>query len=132
MSTNKGIVAVEVKKMSEDGKNIIALLQQLRRLCEEIGLLLGTADRLMSDVAWSATDINYVFAGLKYTLANPRLWIPQDFFRFYRNDKFGHVLAFVSVVLDDEKNASTLKEPLLTAGWFDYSSGNQVSKWDYQ
>lgn len=119
--------------MSEDGKNIIAMLRQLRRLCEQISLLLKTADGLMTEEGWKATpEINYIFAGLSYTLSRPRFWIPQDFFRFYKNDDLRHILAFVSVVLDDAENEKNLQEPLLTVGWFDYGSGNEVgNRWQY-
>lgn len=118
--------------MSDDGKNIIAMLQQLRSLCEQISLLLITAEGLMADESWKAKETGYMFAGISYTLSRPRFWIPQYFFRFYIKADLGHVLAFVSVVLDDVENEKNLKEPLLTAGCFDYGPGNEVGrKWAY-
>ncbi|MFQ5802325.1 MAG: hypothetical protein ACE5JQ_05435 [Candidatus Methylomirabilales bacterium] len=118
--------------MSHDGKNIIAMMQQLRRLCEQISLLLSTADTLMDDEGWKATGNTPVLHGISYSLQWPRYWIPQDFFRFYKNDNLRHILTFVSVVLDDRENEKNLMEPLLTAGWFDYGPGNEVgNRWDY-
>ena len=118
--------------MSEDSRNIVAMLQQLRNLCEEIHLLLGTADGQIQEIdnGWKAMNKN-VFYGLSYMLSksprqSPRHWIPQDFARFYENDNLGHIRAFVSVILDDWEKESILGEPLLTAGWFDYKPGNTI------
>jgi len=117
--------------MSGDGKNIVGLMQQLRKLCEQISLLLMTADSLMSDRGWKA-EAAQPFAGLSYTLSSPRFWIPQDFSRFYKNDDLRHILGFVSLVLDDAESRTNLEEPLLTAGWFDYGPGEEVGKrWQY-
>ncbi|MBI3300798.1 MAG: hypothetical protein HYZ72_01780, partial [Deltaproteobacteria bacterium] len=99
--------------MNEDGKNIVTMLRQLRRLCEQISLLLITADGLMADEGWKAKETGYMFAGISYTLSRPRFWIPQNFFRFYIKVNLGHILAFVSVVLDDAENEKNLQEPLL-------------------
>ncbi|MDE2321550.1 MAG: hypothetical protein KGL31_06480 [candidate division NC10 bacterium] len=117
--------------MSGDGKNIVSLMQQLRKLCEQISLLLMTADSLMIDRGWRA-ETAQPFAGLSYTLSSPRFWIPQDFSRFYKNNNVQHILGFVSVVLDDAEGSTSLDEPLLTAGWFDYGPGVEVGKrWQY-
>src|SRR3972149_1860572 len=97
---------LDVYSMSEDSRNIVAMLQQLRNLCEEIHLLLGTADGQIQEIdnGWKAMNKN-VFYGLSYMLSksprqSPRHWIPQDFARFYENDNLGHIRAFVSVILD--------------------------------
>jgi len=120
--------------MSEDGKNIVAMLKELRTLCEEIHRLLGTADGQIQelDKGWKPIPAN-VFSGLSYMLSprqsrrqSPRHWIPQDFSRFYENDNLGHIRAFVSVILDDWEKESVLGEPLLTAGWFDCDPGNTI------
>jgi hypothetical protein len=118
--------------MREDSKTLVAIMRQLRILCEEICLLLGTADNLMNEEGWKAKGNINVFANLKYTLAAPRCWIPQDYYRFYENDGFVHILPFVAVILDDWGKESAVNESLLTAGWFDYGSGNQVgTRWSY-
>lgn len=111
--------------MSEDGKNIVMLFQQMRRFCEEVAQLLTTADGIMLGNGWRNADSN-VIAGLSYTLLRARGWIPQDVSRFYRSNKLQHIVAFISVIVDDWEKNSTLKEPLLTAGWFDYDSSNAV------
>ena len=71
------------------------------------------------------------FSGLSYMHSksprqSPRHWVPQGFFRFYKNDNFGHIRAFVSVILDDWDKESTLEETLLTAGCFDYGPDNRI------
>lgn len=110
--------------MSEDGKNITAMMQQLRRLCEEISLLLGTADTLIANEGWKTTGNTCL--SVSYTLAYPRFWIPREFFRFYKKTDLGQILIFISVLLDNAENESHLQASLLTAGWFDYGPGHEV------
>lgn len=117
--------------MSEDGKNLMAVLQSLRRFCEQVSLLLGTADGLIGEEGWKS-ETSTLFAGTSYILSWPRFWIPQYFVRFYKRDDLRHIMAFVAVLLDDAENKTNLEEPLLTAGWFDYGHGKEVKKqWDY-
>jgi hypothetical protein len=108
--------------MRESGKNIVMNLQAMRKLCEGISELLGTADQIMLQNGWRNVD-SLVIAGLSYTLARPRSWIPQDVFRFYTSK---NILAFFTVILDDWEGKSEVKESLLTAGWFEYDSGDAV------
>ncbi len=117
--------------MSDDGKNMTGMVRELRSLCERIALLLRTADALMRDEGWETISGN-AFGGLQYTLAKPRGWIPQDFFRIYKNNNLEHISPFVSTVLDDWKNEDNLEEPLLTAGWFDYGPWKRMGNtFDY-
>lgn len=111
--------------MSEDGKNIIGMLQQLSKLYEQIALLLKTSDSLMKVKGWTLAGTN-VFGGLSYTAANPQGWIPRSFFSLYENEKSPHVSAFISVVLGKREKNLNDQEPLLTAGWFDYGLGKQM------
>lgn len=119
--------------MSDDGKNIIATFQQLRRFCEQISLLLGSVDALMASEGWKPTGNSPVMVGVSYSLQLPRYWIAQDFFRFYKHEKHRNILAFVSVLADDATDEGSLKEPILTAGWFDYGEGTEVGdQWEYE
>lgn len=111
--------------MSEDGKNIVGMLQQLRRLCEELSVLPKTADAMMAEKDWKPVD-TYAVGSLSYTLVRPRQWLPQEVRRFYITDTFSHYLVFLSVILDDWEKENSLEEPLLTAGLIDYGSGNKA------
>lgn len=113
--------------MSQDETNIILSLRQLRRLYQQLAALLSGADRYMGNHGWGPQGLNYVFANLSYTLSAPQKWMLQDLFRFYRSVDVKHILSFVSVILDDVDNPTNLTEPLVTAGWFDYGVGNDVS-----
>ena len=118
--------------MSEDGKNIIAMIQQLRTFFEQVSLLLATADTLMAKDSWKPAAGSACCAGISYALHLPRYWLPQDLFRFYKRDDRKHILTFVSVLLPGVDDATNVEEPLLTAGWFDYGAGQEVGdNWEY-
>jgi|SRR6266496_5707509 hypothetical protein len=111
--------------MSNDGVNIVAALRGLRELCAQIALLLSSADKLMSRDGWITIPGGNVYGRLAYTLAEPRRWIQQDIFRFYKNPKLRHLACFVSVILDDVEQPHNITVPLLTAGFFDDGVGNE-------
>jgi len=54
MVTNGKTSEMGVSAMSEDGKNILDILQQLRRFCEQVSLLLRAADSLVAKKLESA------------------------------------------------------------------------------
>jgi len=112
--------------MSNDGPNILQLFQQTRKICEDVALLLRTQEEQMSSKGWE-TDRSTAVCDSSSSIHNPWGWIPINAFRFYVNDKHPNVLAFISVLLDDHwDNLYSIKEPIITAGFFDY--GNK--KWD--
>ncbi len=117
--------------MESDGENILQLVKQMRTLCGQISLLLRTSDKLMRKGGWDK-DSNYVLATMSYSVETPSQWIPFYFFRFYRNEVCLNRLAFVSVLIADHYDGDyTIKEPLLTGGFFDYGKKNVTDdNWD--
>jgi len=121
-------------KMSEDGKNILSLVKQIRNLCEETSLLLRTVDERMEKKGWDSynnTSIAYSSASVQ----NPKQWFPDTLFRFYKNSRYENILLFVSIILDDDfwgQYVEKITEPLITVGCFDFGRGNKVGeKWEY-
>lgn len=68
-------------------------------------------------------------------LLEPKKWIPNYIFRFYTNNDHKNILAYVSILLDDDIYGDyryKIMEPLITAGFFDYGVGNNVDDdWEY-
>lgn len=116
--------------MSENGKNAMKLINQIKNLYKEISLVLQTADKLMEDHKWKPKAGNTAVTW-SYHLAYPDWWIPQDIFRFYFKEGYEHILPFISVILFDRDNETKLSEPLISAGYFDYGIGNTITTWEY-
>jgi len=117
---------------SKDGENIIATLSQTRRFLGEVAKLLQTGDASMRDGSWS-TKANQAVTVSK-GLDEADSWIPCLAFRFYENEDHKHLLPFIAVLFDyddEEIKLKTLQEPLLTAGWHDYSSGGKLQDYSF-
>ena len=106
--------------MSENGQRAMKVILQMKRLYEEMSLLLRTADKCMEKSGWKSLS-NYAMSW-SYHIEWPTWWLPQDIYRFYKKDDAKHVLAFVSAALFDRGSDDKLSEPLLCAGWFDYGA----------
>lgn len=120
--------------MSSDGENILKAIKQTRSICEQISLLLRTLDEQMKKGDWNSEG-NLAIVETSTSILQPMQWVPSDIFRFYRNEDYPNRLAYVSVLLDDDKwREYTIKEPLVTAGFFDYGHvkvGEQGGNWLY-
>lgn len=116
--------------MNENGKNAMKLINQIKKLYEEISLVLRTADKYMENNEWKPKAGNTAVTW-SYHLAYPDWWIPQDIFRFYLKEGYEHLLPFITVILFDRDNEAELTEPLISAGYFDYEKGNTISIWEY-
>lgn len=105
--------------MSNEGQNILKLVKQARKLCEQVAMLLRTADEQMSKSDWNP-ESNSALSDLSYSILNPTAWIPIIAFRFYRHEDYPNRLAYVSALLDDHwYREYTIAEPLVTAGFLD-------------
>ena len=115
--------------MNNDGKNISTMVAQMRRLCEQIAKLLGTASEMMREKGWEC--VSNATADNSVSLSKPRLWIPEYFCQFWMSENNSGKLSFISVILDNRENDSSfqIKEPLLTAGWLDYGPRKKVDDW---
>lgn len=126
--------------MSEDGENISKLLKEIRKLCNQISLLLVTVDEQMGSNGWEKAGIKNKNTAIAYSSASvetPKRWFPDTIFRFYINTNYPNILVFVSIILDDNQIDDfvnypvEIKEPLITAGYFDNGSNNKVDKWEH-
>jgi len=109
--------------MGEAGRQMLALVDEMRRFHTQLALLLGTCEELMGQRGWrnAATD-SAVWAYGSTSSDRPGGWMPSEVFRFYMNEKMPRVLAFTSAVLQDAEGDFTrpLEEPLMCGGWFTY------------
>jgi hypothetical protein len=117
--------------LNTDGENILKLVQQVRQLCQQTALLLRTADEQMKKKCWISN--NTAFAEKSGSILYPEYWIPIMAFQYYSNDKHLNRLVYVSVLLDNDWTEKfTIKEPLITAGFFDYGTEEFNGNWDYK
>jgi hypothetical protein len=114
---------LEVEQMT--GRDLVAFVRDIRTFAVQLADLLGTADKIMGDGGWElATAQNVAHGAATTSLNRPREWFPYEVFRFYRHEEKRHVIAFVSALLDDDREGYyRLTEPLLSAGWFDFPGG---------
>jgi len=117
--------------MSGNGELILKLFNQVRQVCEQVALLLQTADDLMSKSNWKS-ETNTALHNLSWSILNPAQWIPTVVFRFYKHKDYPKRLAFVSVLLDNDwEKYYTIKEPYVTAGFFDFGEAEANLQGDY-
>lgn len=125
---------MEVYKMSEDGEKILKFVKEIRKLCHNMSLLLMTVDEQMGSKDWEKAG-NTAIADSSASVDIPERWFPETIFRFYKNTKYPNILVFVSILLDDieyyAKYPEEIKEPLITAGYFDCGEGEKVEHWEY-
>ncbi|WP_155893856.1 hypothetical protein [Cystobacter fuscus] len=111
--------------MNSPGADLLALLQDVRTLHNEVGRLLSTGEEILRERGWrGASNDSSATAYYSTGLDNPKQWMASEAFRFYRSDDGAPgVLAFVSVLLlphASDLDKLKLEEPLVTAGWFQY------------
>lgn len=108
--------------MTEDGNKVQEFIKEIRRFSEELTLLLRTVEPLMNEERWITATGNTAYASSSYSLQNAKRWYPFDLFRFYLNPKYPLILAFVSIILEEDKwmgePKTPINEPLVTAGYF--------------
>ncbi len=115
-----------IKKMNNDGENILKMFKQIRQIFEQVSLLLRTVDEQMIKADWKSMG-NYALSDLSYSILEPASWIPIMVYRYYKHKEFPNRLAYVSVLLDNHwYRKYTIKEPLLTAGFLDYGRDEVV------
>ena len=103
--------------VSNDGENVIATLQQTRRFLGEVAKLLQTADAAMENGSWSTCENKAIISTCSINTADE--WLPEFAFRYYENEEQKHLLPFIAALFDYEDEEIKLREPLLTAGWYE-------------
>lgn len=117
--------------MSEMSKEILKLMIQTRKIFEQVGALLSTADGLMGEAGWDAIT-NTCLSGSSASINLPKQWMPYEVFRFYKKEDSANLLLFVCVLLDARDDyESELGQSLITAGCFDYGESEVGDKWSY-
>lgn len=119
--------------MSEEGKNILKLVKDIRLFSEQCSLLLRTSDELMQKKGWKAPS-KTVSSRISQSVTLPAQWFPEVLFRFYQNNRKSSLLLYVSIILDDDLEKSypePISEPLVSAGCFDYGQGKKADKYEY-
>src|SRR3989304_9488048 len=123
---------MEVCCMNENGKKVLVFIKEIRRFSEELTLLLRTADSLMNKERWISATKNTTYASSSNSLQDAKRWYPFDLFRFYHNSKNPFILAFVSIILEedewmDESPKTPITEPLVTAGYFVFNDKEDIN-----
>lgn len=114
-------------EMNATGTELQKFVRQVRTLSTQLASVLVSADELMGERKWDMSMAqNIAFASMSTSLKWPRYWYPNEVFRFYQCADRADRLAFVSILLDDDRDEDyVLQQPLLTAGWFDFPEGVQ-------
>jgi hypothetical protein len=113
--------------MDETGKNIVFMMEQVKKLYGQVALLLESAETLMEERGWQSRGSQSL--SISTALYNSKQWAPRVAFRFYQSEGAKHLLPFTSVILFDRDGdvAGGLTEPLVCAGWCDYGVGAVAS-----
>ena len=114
--------------MSEEGKKILESTKNFRKYLEDIGQLLSTAEARLIKLRYEAVPDSTVFAGGTTSIEKPKQWLLQDAFRFFKHKNNSHILAAVSVIIDDLNELDSFSQPMVSALWFNYGKGNEVKK----
>ena len=112
--------------MSDEGKKILESTRNFRKYLEDIGRLLSKAEIMMLNHGYEAVPDNTALVGAGASIKKPEQWLLQDAFRFFRHKKNKHILAVVSVIIDDLHEPSSICQPIVSALWFNYE--NEVKK----
>lgn len=115
----------KVNDMSNEGEEISKLFKTARQICDQIGLLLRTADEQMLKNDFKS-ESNTALEGISYSILNSSQWVPTYAFRYYRHKDNPKLLAFISVLMDDDvvERHYSVKEPYVTAGILSFNKSN--------
>lgn len=108
-----------------DGEAILETLRRLRKMHEDIALLLRTACSQMEPQGWEPINNTATCYGSN-SIHVPQGWMPVEAFRLMTHPAKPNLLAFVGVLLDHLEEPHLLTEPLVTAGWLDYGKNGPV------
>ena len=70
--------------MTTEGQDILRVFQDLRKLFEQVGLLLSTADQIMGEAGWEPKAGNTCLYESSAALYAPKQWMPYYLFRLFR------------------------------------------------
>ena len=105
--------------MNNSGETILKAVRQMKQLYGDVSSLLQSAGGHMMEAGWKAYGSTAI-AQTSAAIYNPSQWLPSNAFTFFTNKDSEHLLAYVSVILDDMDGAGDLEAPLVTAGYLEY------------
>ena len=119
---------------SERGHEILEALQFTQEFYKQIGSLLVSADRLMTDHGWPCLhpsgSKNVCVANLSKHIEYGRWWMPHFAFRYYMPEKIiSSTMGCVCVVLTDPNDELfNFSEPLVLGEWFNFNSKRDIQE----
>jgi hypothetical protein len=115
--------------MSVSDLNVVRAFERLREFCNDIAVLLRTADSEMRKGGFVSESKGFVFDGLSAAIDQPDFWLPNYFQRFYLHPARRSILAFISVIVGSPKWPDRVREAIITGGWFDYGTEVPGKSW---
>ncbi|WP_437191134.1 hypothetical protein [Planctomicrobium sp. SH527] len=108
-----------------DSQHMAVAFHHLRRLCQDIALLLKTSDEIFKRHGWSTqSGSGCLYAG-SASLDWPDYWLPRQFYRSYCNLSHDRFLVYVAVVIDLPKGREQEEGiVLITAGGLKYAEAD--------
>ena len=111
--------------MSGAGKQILESTRKFRKYLLDIGKLLSTTEAMLQD-SYENISGNTACWGGSNSIEWPDYWFPHQAFRFFKHRNYNHILAVISVIIEDLGEPDSFTQPILSAIWFDYGQGNEV------
>lgn len=112
--------------MTDDGKNVLAAVQQVRKLLSEVSKMLLEADAMMDHGGWGQRFGSTTIAGSSYSINTPRGWMPSKVFRFYQRPDAEAVIPCISVLLESDYPKVKFDEPLVSGILMEYEKGDTL------
>lgn len=118
--------------MSTTGPDIYTALLSVRRLHQQVALLLRTADaHMVGEEGFQALCGATALADGTSSIHQPDKWLPNTAFRYYQRKGAEDIVAFASVIMcprGPEHHKLGWTEPLVSAGWLRLAE--PVTKWN--
>ncbi len=118
--------------MSTSGPDIYTALLSVRRLHQQVALLLRTADaHLIGEAGFRALCGATALADGTASIHHPDKWLPNTAFRYYQRQDAEDIVLFASVIMcprGPEHHKRRWVEPLVSAGWLRLAE--PATKWN--
>jgi hypothetical protein len=113
----------QVSAPSEEGRKLVELVSQMRRLYLDLAGLLGTFEDLTGAAGWERAHDDTCLASMSAAQARPDRWSPREVFRFVKHDRRPGILGVACVLLENrgEKEQRAFDEPLVATSWLDFA-----------
>ena len=119
--------------MSQDDKNIVTTIENVKFFMRELGSMLSTVDGALKEKGWDFYT-GSTLGGFSGAISNPFMWVPSYIFRFYYKKDHPNYVGFCSVILCSPGDNIEMEECLVSAGMLKYPEGFDVTdnnNWQY-